>query len=95
MHSASILPGANLINIPGLRTPVSTLPTGTVPIPPILYTSYKGNLSGLSTGLLGASRASKASTIIGPLYQGILVDLSNILSPLKPEIGMKGMVSGL
>jgi len=29
-------PGANVTVIAGLRTPVSTLPTGTVPIPPIL-----------------------------------------------------------
>jgi hypothetical protein len=28
--------GANVICIPGLITPVSTLPTGTVPIPDIL-----------------------------------------------------------
>lgn len=28
--------GANTTTIPGFKTPVSTLPTGTVPIPPIL-----------------------------------------------------------
>merc|ERR1711874_315341 len=28
--------------------PVSTLPTGPVPIPPILYTSWRGSLRGLS-----------------------------------------------
>lgn len=45
--------GAKVKVIPGFKVPVSTLPTGTVPIPPILYTSYKGNLKGLSVGLLG------------------------------------------
>lgn len=28
--------GAKITTIPGFKTPVSTLPTGTVPIPPIL-----------------------------------------------------------
>jgi len=28
--------GANVMFIPGFKIPVSTLPTGTVPIPPIL-----------------------------------------------------------
>merc|ERR1712154_198367 len=31
--------GANVTTMPGLIIPVSTRPTGTVPIPPILYTS--------------------------------------------------------
>ena len=31
--------GAKVTTMPGLITPVSTRPTGTVPIPPILYTS--------------------------------------------------------
>uniref|UniRef100_J3LKK5 Uncharacterized protein n=1 Tax=Oryza brachyantha TaxID=4533 RepID=J3LKK5_ORYBR len=31
--------GPKVTTIPGFRTPVSTRPTGTVPIPPILYTS--------------------------------------------------------
>lgn len=32
---------------------------------------------------------------MGPLYHGVLADLSNMLSPFHPEIGMNGMVSGL
>jgi len=55
-----MLDGAKKTFIPGFKTPVSTLPTGTVPIPPILYTSYNGNLSGLSEGLFGGMIASKA-----------------------------------
>lgn len=76
-------------------TPVSTLPTGTVPIPPILYTSYNGNLNGLSDGLFGGMMASKASKRVGPLYQVILSDFSNMLSPCQPEIGTNGTLSGL
>lgn len=87
--------GAKQIYIPGLINPVSTLPTGTVPIPPILYTSYKGNLKGLSIGLLGGITLSKASIKVGPLYQGMLVDFSIMLSPFHPEMGMKGILSGL
>jgi len=83
------------MDIPGLITPVSTLPTGTVPIPPILYTSYKGNLKGLSTGLLGGTTLSRASRRKGPLYQGIAGDLSIMLSPTQPEMGTKGIFSGL
>jgi len=64
-----MLDGAKTTFIPGFKIPVSTLPTGTVPIPPILYTSYNGNLSGLSDGLFGGSIASKASFKHGPLYQ--------------------------
>ena len=36
LHSDSKPHGANRIIIPGFRTPVSTRPTGTVPIPEIL-----------------------------------------------------------
>ena len=32
---------------------------------------------------------------IGPLYHGVLGDLSNMLSPCHPEIGMNGIYSGL
>jgi len=51
--------GENLTTIPGLMTPVSTLPTGTVPIPEILYTSYNGSLSGESIGLFGGLSLSR------------------------------------
>merc|ERR1719384_1749789 len=39
--------GAKVTTMPGLMIPVSTRPTGTVPIPPILYTSNSED-SGLS-----------------------------------------------
>jgi len=84
-----------VITIPGFKRPVSTLPTGTVPIPPILYTSYKGSLRGLSLGLLGWSRASKAEMRVGPLYQSMLDEASTMLSPNHPDMGMNGILSGL
>jgi len=84
--------GAKKTFIPGFKTPHSTLPTGTVPIPPILYTSYNGSLSGLSVGLTGGVIRSNASFKVGPLYQGKFVDFSTMLSPTHPEIGMKGIV---
>lgn len=80
-------PGANLTVIPGFNTPVSTLPTGTVPTPEILYTSYNGSLNGLSSGLVGFGKASIASIKQGPLYQDILVDLVVKFSPSIPEKG--------
>ena len=54
LTSVVIPPGVNLTFIPGFNIPVSTLPTGTVPTPEILYTSYNGNLNGLSCGLFGS-----------------------------------------
>lgn len=36
LTSTAILDGLNLTTYPGFNIPVSTLPTGTVPIPPIL-----------------------------------------------------------
>jgi len=74
--------------------PVSTLPTGTVPIPPILYTSYNGNLNGFSVGLVGGIIKSNASFKHGPLYHGVLLDLSIMLSPVHPEIGINGTFFG-
>merc|ERR1719443_1258452 len=47
--------------------PVSTRPTGTVPIPPILYTSWRGSLRGLSVGLVGGMTESRASSRVIPL----------------------------
>ncbi|KAG6557671.1 hypothetical protein Mapa_000434 [Marchantia paleacea] len=87
--------GAKHTSIPGLMTPVSTRPTGTVPMPPILYTSCSGSLSGLSDGRLGSETLSSASSSVGPLYQSKFVDLSIMLSPSKPEMGTKGILSGL
>jgi len=80
--------------IPGFKIPVSTLPTGTVPIPPILYTSYNGSLNGLSVGLTGGTIKSRASLRVGPLYHPKLVDFSTMLSPTHPDIGMKGIFFG-
>lgn len=51
-----------------LMMPVSTRPTGTVPMPPILYTSWSGRRRGLSLGRLGGSIRSSASSSVGPLY---------------------------
>ncbi|KAG6551214.1 hypothetical protein Mapa_007450 [Marchantia paleacea] len=87
--------GAKHTSIPGLITPVSTRPTGTVPMPPILYTSWRGNLRGLSDGLFGSDTLSKASRRVGPLYQSRFVDLSIMLSPSNPEMGTNGILSGL
>lgn len=46
-------------------------------------------------GLAGGLMLSKASKRVGPLYQGALLDLSIMLSPLNPDKGMKGILSGL
>merc|ERR1719369_367931 len=87
--------------------PVSTRPTGTVPMPPILKTSCKGSLRGFSVGLLGGTMESRASKrvvplaspslrlISHPLYQDMLEDASNMLSPCHPEMGTKGTAAGL
>jgi hypothetical protein len=80
--------------IPGFKIPVSTLPTGTVPIPPILYTSYNGSLNGFSVGLVGGMIKSRASFKVGPLYQVRFGDFSTMLSPFHPEIGINGIFFG-
>jgi hypothetical protein len=79
--------GANVTTIPALIVPVSTLPTGTVPIPPIFYTSCNGNLNGLSLGLFGGLIASKHSINVFPDHHPKLSDFSIMLSPTHPEIG--------
>jgi len=38
---------------------------------------------------------SKAYKRVGPLYHGVLVEASIMLSPTHPEIGMNGILSGL
>merc|ERR1719336_1882367 len=87
--------------------PVSTLPTGTVPIPPILWTSWRGSLRGLSVGLVGGMTASRASrrvmplalpsflSTFQPLYQDIFWEALIMLSPCQPEIGTNGTAAGL
>merc|ERR1719442_19359 len=99
--------GAKVTTMPGLMIPVSTLPTGTVPIPPILYTSWRGSLRGLSVGLAGGMTASRASrrviplalpsflSTFQPLYQDILSEALIMLSPCHPEMGTKGTATGL
>mmetsp|Transcript_56032 Transcript_56032/g.132142 ORF Transcript_56032/g.132142 Transcript_56032/m.132142 type:complete len:216 (-) Transcript_56032:603-1250(-) len=89
LTSVVTLAGAKVTTWPGLRIPVSTRPTGTVPIPPILYTSWRGRRRGLSVGRLGGFTASRASRRIGPLYQPVLVERSIMLSPFQPEMGTK------
>merc|ERR1719384_2846394 len=99
--------GAKVTTMPGLIIPVSTRPTGTVPIPPILYTSWRGSLKGLSVGLVGGMIESRASSRVvplalpsflstfHPLYQDMLELVVNMLSPCHPEMGTKGTATGL
>jgi len=68
------LPGANEATIFGLITPVSTRPTGTGPMPPILYTSCNGNLRGLDGGRM----ASDASRRVLPVYKIMILDFISI-----------------
>lgn len=93
LTSVYIKDGANVTFIPGFKIPVSTLPTGTVPIPEILYTSYKGSLNGLSYGLFGALSEFNASRSVGPLNHERFSDFSIMLSPNHPEIGTNGILS--
>merc|ERR1712142_1458961 len=108
LTSVVTLTGAKVTTIPGLMRPVSTRPTGTVPIPPILQTSWSGSRSGLSDGRVGGMMLSRASNKVlpdclpaslvsfsQPLYQGMLVDGSIMLSPCQPEIGTKATDFGL
>lgn len=95
LQSPLIPVGPKVMCILGFIIPVSTLPTGTVPIPEILYASYIGILSGLWVGLFGGLRESRASRSVGPLYQGMFADNSFILSPFHPDIGIKGIFSTL
>mmetsp|Transcript_21959 Transcript_21959/g.44652 ORF Transcript_21959/g.44652 Transcript_21959/m.44652 type:complete len:273 (+) Transcript_21959:53-871(+) len=99
LHSVVTPVGANVTDMPGLSMPVSTRPTGTVPIPPILYTSWRGRRRGLSVGLFGGSMLSSAWRRHGPLYHLLSgwpsPTGSNKLSPVQPEIGILGTFSGL
>ena len=89
------MPGANVTLIPDFKIPVSTRPTGTVPIPLILKTSYNGILKGFSVGRFGGIIESRASIKVGPLYQLRFYDFSIMLSPHHPEIGTKGILAVL
>merc|ERR1712021_223277 len=93
LHSVETMEGAKETTIPGLRTPVSTRPTGTVPTPPILYTSWRGRRRASSVGRVGGTMLSMASmsvltvflpflfSVVHPLYQAMLVEASIMLSP--------------
>mmetsp|Transcript_5101 Transcript_5101/g.15266 ORF Transcript_5101/g.15266 Transcript_5101/m.15266 type:complete len:240 (-) Transcript_5101:179-898(-) len=85
--------------MPGFSTPVSTRPTGTVPMPPILYTSCSGRRSGLSDGRFGGWIASNASSRHTPLYHApsgwLPGTFSNRLSPVQPDVGILGTLAGL
>ena len=99
--------GAKVTTMPGLMMPVSTRPTGTVPMPPILYTSWRGRRRALSLGRVGGKMASRALIRVlplafpsfrstdQPLYQLMLLDSSIMLSPHQPEIGTKATDLGL
>src|SRR5947209_6908672 len=93
--SPTLSAGWNATFIPGFMTPVSMRPTGTTPIPVMLYTSWIGIRSGLSTGFAGTSRLFSAATMVGPLYQDIFVDGFTMFSPLYELIGMNGTLSTL
>merc|ERR1719383_338120 len=99
--------GAKVTTMPGLMMPVSTRPTGTVPIPPILYTSCRGRRRGLSLGREGGRMESRASrrvmplalpsflSTFHPLYQDMFSEALIMLSPCHPEMGTKGTATGL
>ena len=72
---------------PGFKTPLSILPTGTVPTPLIAYTSCIGILSGLPVGFSGALNSPRAAIKDGPLYQVILSLASVRPSPVIPLVG--------
>src|SRR5207245_8622201 len=93
--SPTLSAGWNATFMPGFRTPVSMRPTATTPIPVMLYTSWIGIRSGLSTGFDGTSRLFSAATMVGPLYQDIFVDGFTMFSPLYELIGMNGTLSTL
>src|SRR2546421_5530938 len=107
LTSVVTLAGAKVMTMPALMIPVSTRPTGTVPMPEILYTSWRGRRRGLSVGRAGGSMLSMASRRVlpedlpaldsfsQPLYHGAFEETSIMLSPLKPEIGTNGTLLGL
>ena len=87
--------GSNAIFSAVCNTPVSTLPTGTVPTPVMEYTSCTGNLKGKFTGLSGSSNASNSWIKVLPLYHGVFELFSVMLSPSNAETGMNGTSEGL
>ncbi len=61
LTSPLTLDGMNTIASPTVMTPVSTRPTGTVPTPFMVYTSWTGRRSGFFTGFVGTVKVSMAS----------------------------------
>ena len=76
---------------PFFNTPVSTLPTGTTPVPLILYASWIGTRSGLPVGFGGSSKASIASIKVGPSYHESLSHFSVRFSAFIPLTGTNGI----
>src|SRR3989338_7208996 len=70
------LPGTTMTLSLTFIIPVSTLPTGTTPMPVILYTSWIGSLNGRLVGFSGGWNKSINSSKVGPLNQLILSNFS-------------------
>src|SRR5438093_6337543 len=87
------LPDVQKITLsPSFNTPVSARPTGTVPTPVIVYTSWIGTLNGLLSGFGGGVNWSNASRMVAPLYHGVLALFLARLSPFHPLVGTKGIL---
>src|SRR3989338_5742423 len=89
------LAGTIITLSPSFITPVSTLPTGTTPIPVMLYTSCNGSLNGNVVGFNGISNLSICSITVGPVYHAILSDFFTIFSPRYAAVGMNSTLSNL
>ena len=87
--------GMTMILSAGFMLPVSTLPTGTVPTPVIVYTSWMGMRNGLPVGFSGTEKPSNVSSSVLPLYHAMFSDFLTRLSPFQPDTGMNGTASAL
>merc|ERR1719285_1046638 len=77
-------------------TPVSTRPTGTVPMPPILQTSWSGRRRGLSVGREGGTMESRASMRVKPLASPFsLVVLAQPFSSMPSRDGAEDTLFGI
>src|SRR5207249_12232162 len=92
LHSPTLPDGQKITLSPSFNTPVSTRPTGTVPTPVIVYTSWIGTLNGLLSGFGGGVNWSNASRMVAPLYHGVLALFLARLSPFHPLVGTKGIL---
>uniref|UniRef100_A0A8I5NKA4 Uncharacterized protein n=1 Tax=Papio anubis TaxID=9555 RepID=A0A8I5NKA4_PAPAN len=77
----------------GLRTPVSTRPTGTVPIPPILRVG--GRMQSRASSSVVPLALPSLRVTFRPLNQGMLALGSSMVSPFQPETVTNTTVSGL